>query len=103
MKIVNGRTIFSQSTHDRYVVAVDVGGTNMEGAVVDLSGSIVLQKHMASQGSDAAEIRLIRLINSLFEESGFEKSQFAGIALGVPGVTDSTGQWFTLAPGLGWL
>lgn len=100
--VKSGAIFATTSGSGQYVLAIDVGGTNMVGAVLDLTGKLVYQGHTFSQGNELAEVRLVRLIEELLRGSGFNKEQFVGIGLGVPGVTDTTGQWVTLAPGLGW-
>lgn len=100
--IFNSALLGTRNGFDRFTIAVDVGGTNMLGAIMDNRGEIVLKKNIASLGVEPAEIRLIGLVGELLEESGLARGQLTGIGLGVPGVTDSTGQRVTLAPGLGW-
>ncbi len=98
----NVKEMFSSKLKDKYVLAVDVGGTNMVGAVVDAAGTIRKEKWVLSRGSASAEVILCQLIGSLINESCFTLEQFAGIGLGVPGVTDKLGQSVSLAPSLDW-
>ncbi len=86
----------------KYVLAVDVGGTNMVGAVLDSAGTIVKEKSVPSRSNASAEVILTQLIGSLIDLSGLTVEQFAGIGLGVPGVTDELGQSVSLAPSLDW-
>ena len=88
-----------------YLIGVDIGGTKMAGAVVDLAGSIRARKSISSkdENSELDSIqRLIHLVEDLQEMSGLSKEKFKGIGLGIPGVTDPLGQRVQLAPGIGW-
>ena len=84
------------------VLAVDVGGTKMAGAVVNLAGDILLEKRIPSCGPNKPLDNLIELLHQLHKEAGAQNLPPLGIGLGVPGVTNALGQSVTLAPGLGW-
>lgn len=85
-----------------YLVGVDVGGTKMAGAVVDLAGNIMHRQSCGSaKGIESVEI-LISLIQDLMRLSDFPPEDFRGIGIGIPGVTDANGQKVSFAPGIGW-
>ncbi len=88
-----------------YLIGVDVGGTKMAGAVVDLAGNILARKTIPSKdnGAQADSIgRLTSLVSELQGEVDLPSDSFKGIGLGIPGVTDPLGQRVRLAPGIGW-
>lgn len=88
-----------------FLIGVDIGGTKMAGAAVDLAGNILVQQTIASKrkGTDRSSIeRLTNLISDLKIEVGSSSGSFKGIGLGIPGVTDPRGQQVRLAPGIGW-
>ncbi|NMB01929.1 MAG: ROK family transcriptional regulator [Firmicutes bacterium] len=84
------------------ILAVDVGGTKMAGAVVNLKGDIEVEKRTPSYGGKEPIESLIDLLAELHSEAVARQLPPLGIGLGVPGVTDAQGQSVTLAPGLGW-
>lgn len=89
-----------------YLIGVDIGGTKMAGAVVDLAGNIIARQIVSSKGGGEQAInsinRLTDLILTLQNEVKSPKDSFKGIGLGIPGVTDPKGQKVRLAPGIGW-
>lgn len=90
-----------------FLIGVDIGGTKMAGAAVDLSGNILARRAVVSKGKDSgskqsAIDRLIDLISDLSIAVGSSSGSFKGIGLGIPGVTDPKGQQVRLAPGIGW-
>lgn len=88
-----------------FLIGVDIGGTKMAGAVVDLAGNIIARKTIASKESELQPDsinRLTELIRELKDMVDLPESNFKGIGLGIPGVTDPLGQQVRLAPGIGW-
>jgi glucokinase len=87
----------------RYVVGVDVGGTNLVAGVLAEDGSeihaVVSEPTMSAQGADAVIGRIVKLAKASIAESG-KKVEGAGI--GSPGpLTTKTGV-VLLTPNLGW-
>lgn len=85
-----------------YLVGVDVGGTSMVGAVVDLGGNILQRKTRTSVKGEESVAILIELIEELIRLSDLPVEDFRGIGVGIPGVTDAKGQTVSFAPGIGW-
>ena len=85
-----------------FLIGVDVGGTTMAGAVVDLAGNILHRENRASAMGERSIAILIELIDSLIQLSDMPPAGLRGIGLGIPGVTDSKGQKVSHAPGVGW-
>lgn len=86
------------------VIGVDLGGTNMYGAVADLSGNIQFEISIPtnSKGSDHNLDLLIDLIQKLLDAPRPEGQIIRGIGIGLPGVTLSREGIVTWVPSLGW-
>ncbi len=76
----------------RYVVGVDVGGTNIKLGVVDPSGRIIVRNSFATKPFASNRIKLISALAREIEASiitaGLNKKQIAGIGIGLPGLID---------------
>ncbi len=70
----------------RYVVGVDVGGTNLVAGVLAEDGSeihgVVSEPTMAAQGADAVTARIVKLAKASIAESG---KKIEGVGIGSPG------------------
>lgn len=85
-----------------YLVGVDIGGTNMVGASVDLAGEVMVRRSFSSaRGRESVEA-LTALIDDLIQATDLPRDSLRGIGLGIPGITDPSGQEVSLAPGVGW-
>lgn len=85
-----------------YLIGVDVGGTTIAGAVVDLAGNILVRQHYPSAHRGESVAVVIDLIENLMRSAGLQQRHLWGIGLGIPGVTDMAGQKVTHAPAVGW-
>lgn len=85
-----------------YLVGVDVGGTTMFGAVVDMGGNILSRKILPSSKGEESLNTLVSLIEELIQGVNQPKANFRGIGLGIPGITADNGQQVSFAPGIGW-
>lgn len=92
----------SQKNSHHCVLAVDVGGTKMAGAIVGLDGTLEFEKCAPTHGTHEPLTNLIALLKELQTEAEKLNRTPLGIGLGVPGVTDDQGRSVRLAPGLGW-
>jgi glucokinase len=76
---------------DKYI-GVDLGGTNLRAAIVDIkSGEYTGLKQVlahAHEGHDAVMVRMADLINEVIASSEYQKSDIGGVGIGVPGVLD---------------
>lgn len=79
----------------RAAVAIDLGGTNMKGAVVNEEGHILLKDEvptLAEKGAADVLHRMQRFIRDLASQTGFAIAQLAGVGIGIPGfIDDATG------------
>jgi len=87
----------------RYVVGVDVGGTNLVAGVLAEDGSeihgVVSEPTLAAQGADAVTGRIIKLAKASIKESG---KQVEGVGIGSPGPLNTKTGVVLLTPNLGW-
>lgn len=89
----------------RYVVGIDVGGTNVVVGTVAEDGSEVLglvsQPTLPEQGADAVVARIVKLARaSMAEAPGRE---IAGVGIGSPGPLDTKTGVVLMTPNLGWI
>ncbi len=82
----------------RYVIGIDIGGTNLRGAVVDSKGNIA-KRHSSSSdahiGIDNLVCNLINLITFLRKDYNI-----AGIGIGIPGILNAKNGVITQAPNI---
>ena len=97
------------STKQEFVVALDLGGTKLAGALVDRSGKIVLRMSAAVDGSSTmAPVRqMVEMVNRVARKgesrkaSGRELKRVVGVGVAVPGLVRRDGTVW--APNLkGW-
>ena len=79
----------SDETH---FVGVDLGGTTLTAAVVDVNTGERVGRHRvpteAKEGHDAVMARMADLVDAAIADAGMEKSSIGGVGVGVPGVLD---------------
>lgn len=75
-----------------YAIGVDLGGTNLRAAVVDVnSGSVQHQVSVptdAHEGHAAVIETMARLIETVLHASGLQKNRVQAVGVGVPGTPD---------------
>ena len=94
----------------RYIIGVDVGGTNISVAVLDESGAntyaLRSEPTRADQGDEAVVDRMVRMIDTVIAETiaetGAKRSAFLGVGVGAPGPLDRERGIVLVAPNLGW-
>ena len=73
----------------KYVVGLDLGGTNVRAAVTDLEGRMlcdpVEEKSMAMSGLDITVRQICKAIIRAIESAGVPKEEICGVGMGVPG------------------
>jgi glucokinase len=89
----------------RYVVGIDIGGTNLVVGTVPEDGSdivgLVSEPTLPEQGADAVLDRIARLARaSIAQAAG---THVAGVGVGAPGPLDTTRGIVLLTPNLGWV
>ncbi|WP_419776333.1 ROK family transcriptional regulator [Oceanobacillus profundus] len=87
-----------------YIVGIDIGGTLVEMAIMNLAGKIIsktafsTQKHVGSNFIQS----IADYVNTLIEQEGLESSMLFGVGVGVPGITDVDSGIVIDAPSLSW-
>jgi glucokinase len=88
----------------RYIVGIDVGGTNIVVGTVAEDGSEVLglvsEPTLAEQGADAVVARIVKLSRASMAEA--RGREIAGVGIGSPGPLDTKTGVVLLTPNLGW-
>lgn len=81
--------------HKRYVIGVDLGGTNVRAAVVDSDGTVLGQAKLDSRAMDGFEATLEQIVASLeaaIAESGINTQTVGAVGMAIPGtVKDDEG------------
>ena len=88
----------------RYVVGIDIGGTNIVAGTVAEDGSEVLglvsEPTISEQGADAVMGRIGRLARASMAAA--RGKEIAGVGIGSPGPLDTKTGIVLLTPNLGW-
>jgi len=98
------------ATRTRYIVGVDLGGTNIVAGAMPEDGSREIAFRTAptrsSEGADAVMERMIRMIEDVIAatmaETGATRADFLGVGVGAPGPMDREKGIVITAPNLGW-
>lgn len=88
-----------------YVIAVDIGGTNLRVAIVDRNGKIIEKKQTPTEVSGGATVviqQVIGLIYDVLKKSKVSFCQVIGIGIGCPGPLDTKTGVIIDTPNLGW-
>lgn len=83
---------------DKRVIGIDVGGTNLRGALVDSDGKIIKRLKTASQADEGIEAVINNLV-SLIRSIG-EGADVSGVGFGIPGIIDFKDGIITQAPNI---
>ena len=94
----------------KYLVGVDLGGTNIVAGALAEDGSDVLalrsEPTRADQGADAVVDRIVRMIDTVIAETiaqtGARRDDMIGIGVGAPGPLDRERGIVVTTPNLGW-
>lgn len=100
----------SQTTRCRYIIGVDLGGTNIGCGAMSADGGqqfgMGWSLTRAVEGADAVVEHITgmieRVIAQVIAETGAEREDFLGIGVGAPGPLDREKGIVVVAPNLGW-
>lgn len=100
----------SKSTTEKFIVGVDLGGTNVGVGALSIDGKTLYARHteptLAEQGADAVVDKMVRLINTVIEETlaatGASRADCLGVGVGAPGPLDRELGLVVTTPNLGW-
>lgn len=71
-------------------VGLDVGGTKIEGVVVDDAGVILARRRAASGwGGDAVVEGVVQMVSALAEEASVAINEIDAVGIGIPGLVDA--------------
>jgi glucokinase len=89
----------------RYIVGIDIGGTNIVVGTVAEDGSellgLVSEPTLPEQGADAIVARIVKLTRASIAQAGGR--EIAGVGIGSPGPLDTKKGIVLLTPNLGWV
>ena len=93
----------------RWILALDVGGTNMSAALFsDSGGDPVARSTRRTPGAEGpagvveAAVRLLDEVRGQGAEKGVDLTRIVGVGVGVPGTVEPGRGIVSLAPNLGW-
>jgi glucokinase len=98
------------SVKERYIVGVDLGGTNIVAGAMPLDGSREIAMHtiptLADGGAASVVDRIAGMIEEVIaqtkKETGAQRSDFLGVGIGSPGPLDREKGIVIVTPNLGW-
>ncbi|MNI10489.1 Glucokinase [compost metagenome] len=74
-----------------YVIGIDVGGTNIVGALLDQEGQVLWSKHISTEaklGVNGVIGRIVSLVRDVAEGSGKQLNDILAVGIGTPGLVD---------------
>lgn len=86
-------------------IGIDLGGTNIKGALVAWDGTVPAKKEtatLANAGPEAVAGRIAGMIGELAEEAASVGKKVLGIGIGIPGLPDQDKGEVVFAPNLYW-
>ena len=100
----------TKSPRERYIVGVDLGGTNIVCGAMPEDGSREIamrsQPTRADLGAEVVVDRVVQMVEDAITiaraETGIARSDFIGIGIGAPGPMDRERGVVLVAPNLGW-
>jgi glucokinase len=98
------RDLLELNVKDNIVIGVDLGGSHISGAMVNLGGGILHEFRDSIIGGNGDENyhKLAGFLQMIITHAKKQDSRILGIAIGVPGILDSQTGIVKLAPGLAW-
>ena len=98
------------TVRERYIIGVDLGGTNIAAGAMPFDGTREIAMRMAAtradEGADAVVERIARMVEDVIaqtiSETGAERGDFLGVGIGSPGPLDRERGIVIVTPNLGW-
>ena len=98
------------SSKERYIIGVDLGGTNIVAGAMPSDGSREIAMHttptLAEGGASSVVDRITGMIEQVIEqtmaETGADRSAFLGVGIGSPGPLNREKGIVIVTPNLGW-
>jgi glucokinase len=87
----------------KYLVGIDIGGTNIEMGLLNLDGEVVTQRtFQTSRCRDDIILKIADQVEQMLASESVSRSQIMAVGVGVPGITDVEKGIVFEAPSLGW-
>jgi glucokinase len=101
--VANGKAIASLRAGESGIIGLDLGGTKLYGAIIDIAGNILYDREIRNHGKtgEACLEVLIDLIEHFREKAGRRNLKIHGIGVGVPGSVKLDTGWVVNAPAVG--
>lgn len=91
------------NSNAKYIFGVDIGGTTVEIALMNLNGQIMHKTSFPSQENlNNLVVKIEKMINKMLYTHNIELDKILGMGIGVPGITDVNHGVVFDAPSLGW-
>lgn len=102
--------IMRSRTKQRYIVGVDLGGTNIVVGAMSEDGThevaVLSEPTRAETGADSVVDRIARMVEDVIgrttEETGVSRRDILGVGIGAPGPLDRERGVVIVSPNLGW-
>ncbi len=102
--------IMRSATKQRYIVGVDLGGTNIVVGAMSEDGThevaVLTEPTRPEAGADAVVDRIARMVEDVIErttaETGVSRRDILGVGIGAPGPLDRERGVVIVSPNLGW-
>lgn len=99
-----GRELLELNTSENLIIGIDMGGSHICGALIDLGGRVLHEYgDLVLWGSAEKNYRhLVGFLQTIIEQSKRVHGRLLGIAIGVPAILDSRTGMIKVAPALDW-
>lgn len=87
----------------KYVIGIDLGGTNLKAGIVDTNGKILHRLSIKTNSHADSQVisgQILSLINEIIQSARLKESDIIGIGLGSPGLVDKKGETILFSPNL---
>lgn len=84
------------------ILGVDIGGTKIAAAIITNTGEIIhsLIEPTLQEGPQPGIQQIIRMLDTLIQQSGYSPEQFIGIGIGIPAVLEKDTDFIIWGPNL---
>ncbi|MFW6283668.1 MAG: ROK family protein [Minisyncoccales bacterium] len=83
----------------RYIIGVDVGGTNIKGVLIDQKGKI-LEKIIKKTSQTKIREEIILCIEEIIKKSQIQREKIKGVGIGFPGIIDKKRERIDILPNI---
>jgi glucokinase len=98
------RELLSLNAKGNAIIGIDIGGSHISGALVNIGGEIILKNHVHLHWGGPIENfnRIVEFIQSLLDQSKQQSARLLGIGICVPGIVAAESGEIIVAPTLQW-